>query len=139
MRSAVANDEPPYFWTIKRGLADNVGSAIGEIEPHDVTRDGELGGGVCQGSADLRGGGVIGAQTEDRRTGARSKRAQGTCVQGCFEQRRRRRKKRQTIRLMQSIARRLSQRLVLTRAQRRDEQTGAAYIEERVAERHVRW
>src|SRR2546430_1207176 len=75
MRSAVANDEPPYFWTINRALADNVGSAIGKVQAHRFASDGQLRGGVGQCSGNPRGHGVIGAQTEDRRASARRKRA----------------------------------------------------------------
>src|SRR5689334_7978314 len=88
MRSAVASDEPPYFWTVScANSGDDMGSVIGQRQTQRGAWHLEPRSRRIEGSGNrvqLRPGS---AQGQDRRAGARDVGTKRTCLHGCVQKR----------------------------------------------------
>src|ERR1700687_5580318 len=85
IRSAVASDEPPYFWTISPGRSGNdVCPPIAERQDHDVACESK----VPRGGTECGGDGLnllaVRAQGQHRWAGARGEGTQGSGLQCRF-------------------------------------------------------
>src|SRR5450755_3143501 len=104
IRSAVASEVPPYFWTISPGWSGNdVGPSIARRQVQGHAGEPELLRGRVEGGGDRVDLLGIGAQSQHRGTRARRKGAQRACLHRRVQKPRAGWKEWQSIGLMQAI------------------------------------
>src|SRR4051812_31460270 len=84
IRSAVASDNPPYFWTRSRwdSVLDNVGSCLSEAEPKGAARHVCAGGRGHHVVQNCTRGSLVATQSQDAGSRAGHKGAQRASRQG---------------------------------------------------------